>query len=86
MLSINLFVPSAAELRFATVEEGEAAYVAMKSQLASADVDVYHPSFREGFDYYTLKSKHAYMSNRICKAYWCDCKIEFACKASTAVR
>ena len=49
---------SAAEMRFATLEESETAFLDLKSELASMEVDVYHPSPRSNFNSATLRREY----------------------------
>lgn len=47
---------SAAQMRFATLEESEEAFLDLKNDLASMEVDVYHPSPRNNFNSVTLRN------------------------------
>ena len=48
---------SAAEIRYTTVNDSEQAFLALKNELASMEVDVYHPSPRANFNTNTLRSR-----------------------------
>ena len=60
-------------MRFATVTESEEAFLDLKNELASMEVDVYHPGPRTNFNSMTLRSTPALFTS--CVLF----SIEFSC-------